>query len=288
MKLVKQSILLIAVTFMLASCSYFNHIKTAQNAFNKAAEAENTLKLDPNADASVSPANNYRIARKAIRKVMGDVKDESGKNKFSATKLAKDGLLLNAYTIKGLSEWKLGMYPEALQTARAFEYSFRNDQSVQNQRDFIIMSVLQPLILNDSIKSYTKGLDKTQAKISLSEVDQASYDNLDKGLEIISEKRADLDADHPVQLYLTISQLSLAKNWKDLYDKLKTQLKRGKKNEPSKKEEIDAILSKMEENKTALNTKIVTYFNDLKTVLRSTDHVLYQKWKRAHPNVRGI
>ncbi|MGB0525521.1 MAG: hypothetical protein ACPGJS_21270 [Flammeovirgaceae bacterium] len=278
----KRTYLIIGMlSILLSSCSpYLNYFQTAQSSFNKAAEAENLLKTNPNASATVLPESNYRMARTFIMKAMGDEKDE--KEKHDKTDLARDGLLLNAYAIKALSEWKLGMYQEAIRTSRACKLTFGNDQSVQNQRDYIIIMALESLIYNDSIEGYISKLDVKQGKTELSAMDKSSLENLMKGFNILKEQRADLAADHPVQSYLLISQLSLAKNWKNLYSKLQQQLRRGRS------AKLEGIKQEMDPMKNQLNTDLKACFKDFAGVLGDNKHALYQRWKKAHVDIEGI
>ena len=282
MRLNKANIFLwVIFGLMLSSCSpYLKYFQTAQQSFNQGAEAENLLKTNPNASVSIMPESNYRMARTFIMKAMGDIKNE--KETHDKTNLAKDGLLLNAYTIKALSEWKLGLFPEAIKTSRACKITFENDASVQNQRDYIIMMALEPLVYNDSIAAYTSKLDPKTPKKALTEVDKSSLENLKKGFEIIKEQRATLAPDHPVQTYLIISQLSLAKNWKNLSSKLRQQLRRGRE------ADMPSIRKEMEATKAALNKDLVDCFKDFSTILGGTDHGLYQTWKKAHVDIEGI
>ena len=281
----KQNKLLYILVFSLivvtSSCSsYLRYFQTAQASFNKAAENENTLKTTPDASVAILPETNYRMARTFIMKAMGDTKNE--KETHDKTDLAKDGLLLNAYTIKALSEWKLGMYQEAIKTSRACQLTFGNDKSVQNQRDYIIIMALEPLIYNDSIEQYISSMNVKEAKTTLSDMDKASLENLKKGFQVIQSQRADLAADHPVQTYLLISQMSLAKNWKNLANRLQQQLRRGRSTE------LKAIETEMESTQTMLNTELVNCFKQFAELLGSTDHALYQTWKKAHADVAGI
>lgn len=274
-------LLAFSLLLIMSSCApYLNYFQTAQASFNKAAENENTLKTRPDASVTVLPESNYRMARTFIMKAMGDVKNE--KETHSKSDLAKDGLLLNAYTIKALSEWKLGMYQEAIRTSRACQLTFGNDKSVQNQRDYIIMTALEPLIYNDSIERYISSLDVKEGKTGLSEMDKASLENLKKGFQVIQNQRADLSVDHPVQTYLLISQMSLAKNWKNLANRLQQQLRRGRSTN------MESIKKEMEGTKKMLNEELVSCFKQFAELLGGTDHALYQTWKKAHADVMGI
>lgn len=271
----------LVLVFLMSSCSsYLNYFQTAQEAFNKGAEADNTLKTNPNASVTVMPESNYRMARTFIMKAMGEIKE--GNETQTAANLAKDGLLLNAYTIKALSEWKLGMYDEAIKTSRACKLTFGNDESVQNQRDYIIMSALESLIYNDSIESYIGRINIREGKADLSDLDNASLENLKKGFDIIKEQRASLAPDHPVQTYLLISQMSLAKNWKNLYSKVQQQLRRGRS------AKTETVKQTYDPIKKALNDELVTCFKSFAEVLGDNKHPLYQSWKKAHVDVQGI
>ncbi len=163
------------------------------------------------------------MARTFIIKSMG-----GGEAKYDKTNLAKDGLLLNAYTIKGLSEWKLGMFTEAISTAKNCKITFSNDESVKSQRDFVVMMSLEALVYNDSVEKYIRKIPKGGAIQSISDTSKTALENLKTAFKIISEQRANLTPEHPVQTYLIISQLSIAKNLKNLTSKLQRQLRRGR------------------------------------------------------------
>jgi hypothetical protein len=102
------------------------------------------------------------------------------------------------------------------------------------------------------------------------------------GFRAIEEQRALLAPDHPLQSYLCISQLSIAKNWKDLVDAMVAQLKQG-----SSPKLADYKRDWTQEMGT-LNQQLVPVFAALKASLGENGHGLYVRWKQAHADVPGI
>lgn len=253
---------------------YLNDYKEAQNAFNQAATAENQMRGNPDASLTLSPETSYSTARTFIVKAMGN-----GEN---LTKLASDGLLLGAYSIKAMSEWKLGLYSEALKTSRDAQTTFANDQAVRNQRDYIVLGIIEPLIYNDSIATYIQALDGQQSQDAINPTEKSYLATLEKAYTIVEEKRQRLPEDHPLQAYLTVTQLSLAKNWKNLYGKTLQRLRRGRS------ADYDAWKKDGDASKDALNIKLADAFKRLAEILGGDKHPSYLQWKQAHADVAGI
>ena len=276
LKLRLNTLFVLFVLSLSTSCSsYLNYFETAQGAFNQAARTENALKASPNTNPAVSVESQYRMARTYAMKAMGDIKDK--KEKHNKTSLAGDGLLLNAYTIKGLSEWKLGMYTEALATSKACMLSFQSDKSVQTQRDYVVMMCLEALIYNDSIEAYISRLEPEASKSELTNTDVSSLENLQKAFQIFSSERSKLDIEHPIQRYLIISQLSAAKNWDALKNKLTQQLRSGNMEIYNSK-----YKAKWASEKEKMDTMLKTVFEDFAKVLpQGKNAPLYKKWTRA-------
>ncbi len=269
----------------LSSCvssSYLNQFKSAQEAFNRAAQNENQAMEDPEMAFTHAPDGDYQTARLYSMYAMGDLpkyrQDSHGK-----TELAKDGLLLTAYNIRALSEWKLGMYSEALSTARACRLTFENDESVKKQRDYIVMQVMEALVYNDSIEAYIRGIDKNMGKEEPSSTEMRYLSLLEKSLDIVKEQRNLLEASHPMQRYLCITQLSIAKNWKNLVSALSSQMKRGRSGR------ISDYNTNWKKTRKMLNDELKLVFADFAKLLKSSDqHPLYQRWKKAHIDIVGI
>ncbi|MFT5618204.1 MAG: hypothetical protein ACI85I_001435 [Arenicella sp.] len=275
MKRIHQFFFLLVLVGFSACSPYLKQFQTAQEAFNKGAETENSQKLNPNTPITVSPESNYRMARTFIIKSMG-----GGEAKHDKTNLAKDGLLLNAYTIKGLSEWKLGMFSEAISTSKNCKITFSNDESVKSQRDFVVMMSLEALVYNDSVEKYIRSIPKEGTIQSISDKSKTAMENLKTAFEIISEQRTNISHEHPVQTYLIISQLSIAKNLKNLTGKLQRQLRKGRS------ADYNTVYKPMlEKEKAEINKKLIPVFADFETALGDKNHALYQLWKKTHADV---
>lgn len=285
MNFFKAALLSAVVAVMMSSCatsSYLGQFKAAQDAFNSAAEIENRAMADPELAFTQSAEGSYKTARLYAMYAMGD-SPENREFKHDKTDLAKDGLLLTAYTIRALSEWKLGMYSEALKTSNACRLSFGNDPDVKNQRDYIVMQVMDALVYNDSIYAYTNSIDKNLAKEEPNSVEKEYLALLKTGLDIVKEQRDILPADHPMQTYLCITQLTIAKNWKDLTSKLRRQMKL--KSSAS----LATYSGDWKNAHKALNAELVEAFASLESSLEGgKQNAIYKKWKNAHIEVRGI
>lgn len=263
-----------------ASSQYLSNYKSAQEAFNRAAAAGNQqVMYESSVLTTTSPESEYRTARAFILKAMGDT-PASSQEDHSKTKLASDGLLLTAYNIRALSEWKLGMYSEALKTAKACRQTFGNDESVKQQRDYLVIEIMHALVYNDSIANYIKTLNPRDPKKEPSTTEIAYLKRLEESLDMIGKKRQSLEADNPLQTYLCITQLSIAKNWKNLTSKLTSQMK-GEPDQPTWK-------SKWESQKATMNKELVGVFASFKKLLADDPAGVYAIWAKAHLDVDGI
>jgi hypothetical protein len=272
---------IVALVLLVSSCAtvnpYLAHYKSAQDAFNQASSTENMLKANPASAFSLAPETGYRTARSFIVKSMGEGQDD---NKSA---LAADGLLLGAYSMKAMSEWKLGLYAEALNTSKNCQITFERDDAVKNQRDYIVMSIMEPRIYNDSIATYIGRQNNRQAIDAVSTLEAGYLNTLEKSYDIVEVRRKDLPADHALQAYLLIAQLSIAKNWKNLFD---SQLQRLSVN--GKSDIYHSWREAGERRMDALNNKLALSFEELAKILGDSKHPIYMQWKKAHSDVSGI
>ena len=281
----KLSILLLGMLplLFLGSCgvnSYLNNFKSAQQAFNRAATLSNQTMADPELAFTHSPTGEYQTARLYSMYAMGESSPNDRKAKHDKTDLAKDGLLLTAYNIRAMSEWKLGMYSEALATARACRLSFENDPSVREQRDYIVMKVMEALVYNDSIQVYIDRMERDQAKKEPSNTEMKYLGLLGTSMDIVKEQRGRLAEDHPIQRYLCITQLSIAKNWKDLVSVLKRQMKL------ERSPKLSSYRNRWKEERQSINKALQGVLADFAQLLENgKENALYQRWKKVHVNV---
>jgi len=197
--------------FLVAGCAGVNRLREAQDAFNQAAVAENTLRLESarpqEGSASDAPAawsvarNGYASALLSLEKL--DKADEK--------KLRDDGLWGTALTLNALSQWRLGLFSKALATAGE---ALNNAGDQVYSRDRALLAALPGLIKTD--QAYNKILSDNPA---LSEV-QDLLVGQNGAVANIQSARARVDRQHPVQVYLVQAQLAAYRNFMVALDRL--------------------------------------------------------------------
>ncbi len=142
------------------------------------------------------------------------------------------------------------------------------------------MMSLEALVYNDSVEKYIRNIPKGGSLQSISDTSKTALENLKTAFKIIAEQRANLAPEHPVQTYLIIAQLSIAKNLKNLTGKLQRQLRRGRS------ADYNTVYKPMlEKEKAEMNKKLVPAFEDFEIALGDKNHPLYQLWKKTHADV---
>src|SRR5262249_39050436 len=130
-------------------------LREAQDAFNQAAAAENSLRLDldrPLDGGGADAMSNLGAVRSGYASallVLNRITSES------ADKLRSDQLLGDALTLKALCEWRLGHFSNAVATAQSAQGSAA-DQLFP--RDRALLRALPGLIKTD--QAYQKILDR--------------------------------------------------------------------------------------------------------------------------------
>ncbi len=190
--------LFILAIFLLSGCvSHVQELRQAQDQFNMAASLENQMKLDPrNIDASAvgSVTASYRLSLTMISDLIDKKKGD----------LEKDSLLGVAYTLKALTEWRLGDYSSARTTAASGR---QLPEGSLFPRDRALLDALPGLIKNDQAYQHlTEGnYPYTDIKRLLTE----SLRDLDEGMKVGS-------AGENLRLFFLLSKLAVLKNWLDL------------------------------------------------------------------------
>ena len=190
-------LILLVVVFLSGCVSHIQTLREAQDEFNRAASLENALKMDPKL-GDVAALGNIHASYRLSLKMLSDLIVEKRAD------LEKDHLIGVAYTLKALTEWRLGEYQAALETIRAVkEYP----DNTLLPRDKAMAEALRGLIKNDQAyahmvaRDYSYGDIKTLLRESLGDVD--------KGLAVPG-------AGENLRLYLLMAKLSVLKNWLDL------------------------------------------------------------------------
>ncbi len=191
-------ILLFCCLIGVSGCvSHIHKLRVAQDQFSKAAYMDNLSKLgDPKAAllAEGDATSSYTMAMQIVSDL---IKNHKGS-------LEKDKLLGTAYTIKAMSEWRLGEFPNAMETV-----SLALDTPGQSifPRDRTLLEALRGLIKNDQAfshmmrRNYPYSRTKTLLKDALSNLKSALM-KAPKGSKI--------------RLYILVSELAVLKNWADL------------------------------------------------------------------------
>ena len=200
-------IILTIVTAGIAGCvSHAKTLREAQDNFNSAASLENQIKIDPLASDSIAVTSQalagYKLTLETVTKLI-DEKEQA---------LKADKLLGSAYTLKALSEWRLGNYQSAVATVN----KAKSAQDITLfPRDKAIIEALRGLIKND--QAYTMMITKDQdnkpdhSYAEIKTLLMESVDDLNAGKEAVQQG-------HSIRLYLSVSKLAALKNWLDLFN----------------------------------------------------------------------
>jgi hypothetical protein len=195
--------LALVLGLLAAGCQTVSSLREAQDTFNRAAAAENTLRSDLNrpldsggGDTLIglgSARSGYASALLILKRITSESPD----------KLRNDQLLGDALTLKALCEWRLGQFSNAVATAQSAQ-SAAADQLFP--RDRALLRALPGLIKTD--QAYLKIMDQRP----LMEIEQLLVSG-SGALADLQAAREVVDRDHPVQVFLLQSQLAAYRNF---------------------------------------------------------------------------
>ena len=200
-KLSVLTMLIGSILFLLTGCEYLNQFSKAQHYFNMAAAAENRQKFipsDPDGAVKAVTINeirtNYSLAHTYISKLVSN----------NASKLASDGLMGSALSMKALCEWRLGRYDEALITSQLALEQQRLEGGMRG-RDLAVMTALPGLVKAD--QAY--GHSISNAVKNYAEIKRL----LDGAITDITNAQQAVDDYHPVQSYLQMAKVAVYRTW---------------------------------------------------------------------------
>lgn len=192
------------------SCSpYLKTYQQARDNFNTGASIDNQLKmpLEGQAAVALSPASYYSLSLKFINQSM---------DKHQA-KLRSDGLLLHAFAIKAMSQWKLGQFTQSLRTHQAFFTAFRGQENtLAGQRDFKVLQVFPALVMTDSLNARMALSGDARKQYFEGKAYEKDFENISRAFDLLAEGRGTLSTRDDVYPYLLFSQLAALKVWIDL------------------------------------------------------------------------
>lgn len=206
----------VVLALFLSGCASVNHLRDAQAAFSEASSLHNQLQLTtqweagPEAVVTNGAAEQtlqmqvlYGSALHSLRQLDGDRKQ-----------LEADGLWGVACTLKSLTQWRLGLYNEAVATAR----QARTEGAKLLPRDDALLTALPALVRN----SEAFVLVKTGTARRLTDAEFASArrllaDPTDGALAILESARGRPGIDPQLDAYLLQAKLAAHVNLADLH-----------------------------------------------------------------------
>ncbi len=211
---VKAAIALALVFGLTTGCESVNRLREAQDAFSQAAAMENSVRLDGFRDAAPDAGESLAGLSSASAGYASVLLSLEQLDRKDQKYLRDNGLWGNVLTLKALSQWRLGNYPDALDTASKAE------QEAADQlypRDRALITALPGLIMTDQAYANiinagpTQGMEQTERTKRLKEV-EALLVGETGAVKTIAKARSKVGKAHPVQVYLIQAQLAAHRN----------------------------------------------------------------------------
>jgi hypothetical protein len=237
--------LLFIIGLMLHSCAQLNYLDQAQNAFSQGATLESNRVFGEQAvldqpNAAGAQAMSFATPDLFYQQAFAQV----NKALESESKLKADGVLGNAYSLRALSAWKLGLYPQATESALAAKIALK-DTDVPLPRESAMMTALEGLILADQayadiqklkLEIQTRSTSPNAAEaLSLMEKIKKHYEGnvvnatntgrIEKALSVIDQAKKEIPERADIQTYFVMAQLAALKSWLDELDHIYSLLK---------------------------------------------------------------
>lgn len=204
-------LLLALLSLLLSGCgiSHIQELRTAQDVFNRAADAENRQRLSgPEGLIDLAEASSgYRMTAETVGALLDATETREA--------LRSDNLLCTAYTLHALSLWRLEDHPGALRTARMAGGEELGGMACTPDgraasippRERALLAALPALV-------------RIEQAHALRGNGEASLEDFTRIETLIADARRDLGAaratvpaNHPVQIYLLASELAAVRGW---------------------------------------------------------------------------
>ncbi len=215
--------LYLALLLLTTSCSHIHHLREAQTAFSQAATLENLALTQPTANTPQpslllsQPQDaiaNQLLARTRYETALYHLKQANPK------KLQHDGLLTSALTLQALTEWRLGLYTNALTTRQKADLTSSPHLPPRDQAILLALpALIQIDLAHDTILQLPPHPDPhllTNQFLPLLVGPQGATSQ-------IQQARNLLPPEHPLQLYLLQCQLSAYRNFQVAHQKILLQ-----------------------------------------------------------------
>jgi hypothetical protein len=193
------------ILLLAAGCAEVNRLREAQEAFSRAAEIENRVRLaDPGTVSSgFEEAADATSARAGYGAALLEL-EELEKDSRAKASLEADQLWGTAMALKALCEWRLGLHDRALASAAEATAS----SGELGPRDRAMMAALPGLVMSDQLFAR---LDRKRRGLPAGEW-EAALALGSRAMEILEAVRKDTDAEHPLRGYLYQAQLAAWRN----------------------------------------------------------------------------
>lgn len=200
------------------ACSAPRTFREAQDAFNQAAALENATQLEDDQLLAVDPeaaelgpdfvvANAYQGLYERAHKTLVELIDEE------QAQLETDGLYVPSLTLKALCEWRL----EDWSAAEATATKARGLASpATGRRDYVVLVAMPGLIRNDQAYALLEAWRMPGGEGSLDDLQKLLWDPQVGALKSLQDARVQSKG-HPVDRYVVLSQLAVAKNLSDAH-----------------------------------------------------------------------
>jgi hypothetical protein len=194
----------VVLLLLSASCAEVNRLREAQEAFSRAAELENRARFEFRAESggfegaadAAGARAGYGAALLELERLEVDA--------AARASLEADGLWGTAQALKALCEWRLGLHDRAVVSASVAAMS----GDALGTRDRALMAALPGLVMTDQLFSKVERKRRGGSAGTWEDalaLGTAAMDGLEK-------VRKELDAEHPMKLYLLQAQLAAWRN----------------------------------------------------------------------------
>jgi hypothetical protein len=207
---------LVLVTTLVVGCASVNRLREAQESFNQAAALENELRFDAarqEGSVQAQVAQNTTIQNGYASALLSLDKLEA----TDVERLKQDKLWGNVLALKALTQWKLGLFDRARDTAREVQ-QVGADQVFP--RDRALLLALPGLLKTDeafaALQRVPAEPTPEQRASTLTNVQLLAAD----AGEAIDRGRGAVEATHPVQVYLIQARLAALRNLQSAHERL--------------------------------------------------------------------
>lgn len=213
------ALFLTLVALALTACGSTATIRDAQDAFSQAAALDNASGMRSGELPNIHPATGELGSMVAARGAVAPSYERAHALITSVilsdeTELKQNELLGHALTLQAMCEWRLGEWNAAQATAKK---ALEQPTEALGPRDHAILMAMPGMIRNDQaftmLQRWRAAGTVTPAEVAAA---QALLIDTERGAVAHLEKARALASDHPIAVYLILSELAALKNLQDV------------------------------------------------------------------------